>query len=135
MSNISFSEGRWRIRRALAVAGLRAQQPRPFVPRTISSDPNVRAAPNLLLGQPAPSASNWVWVGDITYLPKEGGGSTWPLGSTATRAKLWAGTCLSPCLKLWSARSCAAPWPGASRPGWSSIPTRVVNTAPLILRP
>jgi putative transposase len=37
--------GRWRIRRALAAAGLRAQQPRSFVPRTTDSDPNVRAAP------------------------------------------------------------------------------------------
>ena len=39
--------GRWRIRRTLAAAGLRAQQPRSFVPRTTDSDPNVRAAPNL----------------------------------------------------------------------------------------
>jgi len=68
--------GRWHIRRALAAAGLRVQQPRSFVPRTTDSDsdPNVRAAPNLLLGQPAPTAPNQVWVGDITYLPKQGGG-------------------------------------------------------------
>ena len=55
--------GRWRIRRTLAAAGLRAQQPRSFVPRTTDSDPNVRAAPNRLLGQPAPTAPNQVWVG------------------------------------------------------------------------
>ena len=71
--------GRWRIRRVLKAHGLRAQQPRSFVPRTTDSDPAVCAAPNRLLGQPAPTAPNRVWVGDITYLPyrvrpRQGGG-------------------------------------------------------------
>jgi transposase InsO family protein len=66
--------GRWRIRRVLKTHGLRAQQPRSFVPRTTTSDPAVRAAPNRLLGQLAPTAPNRVWVGDITYLPRQGGG-------------------------------------------------------------
>jgi transposase InsO family protein len=66
--------GRWRIRHVLHAHGLRAQQPRSFVPRTTDSDPAVRAAPNRLLGQPAPTAPNRVWVGDITSLPRQGGG-------------------------------------------------------------
>ena len=73
--------GRWRTRRALAAAGLRAQQPRSFVPPTTDAGPNVRAAPNHLTGQPAPTAPALVWVGDLTYLPKQGGGwlylATW----------------------------------------------------------
>jgi len=66
--------GRGRIRRVLKAHGLRAQQPRSFVPRTTDSDPAVRAAPNRLLGRPAPTAPNRVWVGDTTYLPRQGGG-------------------------------------------------------------
>jgi len=38
--------GRWRIRCVLKAHGLRAQQPRSFVPRTADSDSAVRAAPN-----------------------------------------------------------------------------------------
>ena len=65
---------RWRIRLVLHAHCLRAQQPRSFVPRTTDSDPAVGAAPNRLLGQLAPTAPNQVWVGDITYLPRQGGG-------------------------------------------------------------
>ena len=66
--------GGWRIRRVLKMHGLRAQPPRSFVPRTTDSDPAVRAAPNRLLGQPAPVAPNRAWAGDTTHLPRQGGG-------------------------------------------------------------
>ena len=49
--------------RVLQAHGLRAQQPRSFVPRTTDSDPAVRAAPNWLLGQPVPTAPKRAWVG------------------------------------------------------------------------
>jgi len=44
----------------LKAYGLRAQQSRPFVPRTTDSDPAVSAAPNRLLSQPVPTALNRV---------------------------------------------------------------------------
>ncbi|MDF7815388.1 IS3 family transposase [Hymenobacter sp. YC55] len=56
--------GRRRIQRVLTANGSRAQHPHSFVPHTVYSDPAVRAAPNRLLGQPAPTAPNRVWVGD-----------------------------------------------------------------------
>lgn len=66
--------GRCRIRRVLKAHGLQAQQPRSFVPRTTDSDPAVRAAPNRLLGQPAPTAPNRVWVGSPHLPARQGGG-------------------------------------------------------------
>ena len=44
------------------------------MPRTTDSDPAVRAAPNRLLGQGAPTAPNMVWVDEMNYLPRQGGG-------------------------------------------------------------
>jgi len=106
--------GRWRIRRARKAHGLQAQQPRSFVPRTTDSDPPVRAAPNRLLGQPAPTAPNRVWVGDITYLPRQGGGWLYlAVWLTAARAKLWAGTCATRCPRTRPARRYAVRWPCA----------------------
>lgn len=65
--------GRRRVRRVMREQGLRAIQPKSFVPRTTDSRHGVRASPNLLTGTAPPHEPNRVLVGDITYLPLVGG--------------------------------------------------------------
>ena len=62
--------GRHRIRRIMKEEGLRAIQPRSFVPRTTDSSHNLGYSENLLMGMKLPPEKpNEVIVGDITYLP------------------------------------------------------------------
>ena len=56
-------------RRIMGKWGLKAIQPRSFIPRTTDSRHPYRISPNLLLDQPMPVYMNKVWVGDITYIP------------------------------------------------------------------
>jgi transposase InsO family protein len=63
-----------RIAKILKTEGLRAIQPRSFVPKTTESRHLLGYSPNLLLDTPPPTAAGVVWVGDITYLPLRGGG-------------------------------------------------------------
>lgn len=65
--------GRYALRSWLHRQGLRALSTRPQRPRTTVADPAAVVAENRLLGQPAPTAPDQVWVGDITYLPLVGG--------------------------------------------------------------
>ena len=66
--------GRKRISSILRKNGLRAIQPKSYVPKTTQTNPYVRRSPNLLLDRAKVSCCNEVWVGDITYLPLHAGG-------------------------------------------------------------
>ena len=48
--------------------GLRAIQPKSFVPKTTDSRHSLGYSPNLLLEEPEPTRVNQLWVGDITYV-------------------------------------------------------------------
>lgn len=82
MLDEGFSVGRHRIRRVMREKGLKAIQPRSFVPRTTNSSHSLGYSPNLLLGMKLPPDKPLeVIVGDITFLPLQGGGwcylATW----------------------------------------------------------
>ena len=61
-----------RIRRLMAQRGLRALQPKNFVPKTSDGRAD-KPSPNLLTGQPLPAAPNGAWAGDITFIPTSTG--------------------------------------------------------------
>jgi putative transposase len=61
-----------RIRRIMAQRGLRAIQPKTFVPKTSDGRAD-KPSPNLISGMPLPSAPNRVWAGDITFIPTSAG--------------------------------------------------------------
>jgi putative transposase len=62
-----------RVARVLKTQGLRAIQPKSFVPKTTDSRHAWGYSPNLILDTPEPSGINQLWVGDITYVPLRGG--------------------------------------------------------------
>lgn len=62
-----------RVARLMKTLGLVAIQPKRFRPRTTDSRHNLGYSPNLLLDAPSPIGCNQVWIGDITYIPLQGG--------------------------------------------------------------
>lgn len=62
------------VRTIMKKEGLRAIQPKSFVPKTTDSRHRLGYNPNLILDTPAPNGINQLWVGDITYVPLRGGG-------------------------------------------------------------
>lgn len=63
----------YKARRLMKATGLKAIQPRSFVPRTTDSRHSYPISPNLLKDKPLPTSINQAWVGDITYLPLANG--------------------------------------------------------------
>jgi putative transposase len=61
-----------RVRRLMAQRGLRALQPRNFVPRTSDGRAD-HPSPNHLLRVGVPSKPDQVWAGDITFIPTADG--------------------------------------------------------------
>ena len=66
--------GRHRVRKLMREQGLKAIQPKQFVPKTTNSRHRLGYSENLLLGMKLPPENpNEVIVGDITYLPLQDG--------------------------------------------------------------
>jgi len=59
----------YEVRKHLCANGLKAIQPRSFVPKTTNSRHPYMISPNHLRGIDFPEGINQVWVGDITYIP------------------------------------------------------------------
>lgn len=73
MKQRGFRVGKEKCGRVLKKHGLKAIQPRSFVPRTTQSRHPYPISPNLLLDRPSPQKPCEVWVGDITYIPLSAG--------------------------------------------------------------
>lgn len=61
-----------RVRRIMEERGLRAIQPKTYVPKTSDGRAD-KPSPNLLIEKPLPEQPDKVWAGDITYIPTSAG--------------------------------------------------------------
>ena len=106
--------GRCALRRWLRASGQQALSPRPQRPRTTQADPVAVVAENRLLGQPAPTRPNQVWVGAITYLPLVGGRGCY----LAT----WRDACSRRVVGFGAAPAALSTWPRRCPLRWCSPP-------------
>jgi putative transposase len=60
--------GRHQTQSLMKIQGLKAIQPKSFVPKTTNSNHNLGRSSNLLLDREAPTRPNEVFIGDITYI-------------------------------------------------------------------
>lgn len=79
-----------RVARLLKTQGLLAIQPKSYTPRTTQSRHRLGYNQNLLAGRAAPTRSNEVWVGDITYIPLVARPGTGRFGYLALLMDLWS---------------------------------------------
>jgi transposase InsO family protein len=61
-----------RVRRIMIERGLKAIQPKTYIPRTSDGRAD-KPSPNLLLERPLPEKPNQAWAGDITFIPSASG--------------------------------------------------------------
>jgi transposase InsO family protein len=73
LRNQGHTLSRYKARKLLSSNGLKAIQPRSFVPKTTNSRHRYKISPNLLKERTAPDGVNEVWVGDISYIPLTNG--------------------------------------------------------------
>ena len=69
LSEEGYDVGRKKVSKLMKKYGLRAIQPKSFVPKTTITHPHLKRQPNLLIDRGGVRGPNEVWVGDITYLP------------------------------------------------------------------
>ena len=126
-----------RIRRIMRERGLRAIQPKTYVPKTSDGRAD-KPSPNLLLAQPLPVKPDPVWAGDICQRPPAlpfgqrlrplaiafhsvpsspppAAGFIWPSSSISAPAKSSAGPWPATCAPPWWSMLSNKPWDRAAR--------------------